>query len=87
MQGLTFWILRRGFWIPGTGFRIRLIPCAVELGFRTPLISGIPDSLSWIMDPGFRITLHVWAKRLLEELACVACKWKYIKESFKVRRN
>ena len=57
MQGLTFWILRRGFWIPGT----------FELNYG----SGILDYLTW-------------AKRLLEELACVAWKWKYIKESFKV---
>ena len=35
--------LSLGFWIPLHGFRIL---CQRELGFRIPIFSGIPDSLS-----------------------------------------
>ena len=54
--------------IPGTGFQDSL---SVELGFRIAINSGIPDSLSYILDSktqnsgfhkpkssGFRIPLH-----------------------------
>ena len=43
---LGFWIPRRRFWIPGTGFR----SSSVELGFRILIVCGIPDSLSCIAD-------------------------------------
>ena len=42
-DSLRFWILRRGsVQISGTGFQY----LSVELGFRIPIVSGIPDSLS-----------------------------------------
>ena len=43
-NNLFFWVVRRGFWTPGTGFRT---PKSVDLGFRTQDSghrSGIPDS-------------------------------------------
>ena len=43
---LGFWIPRRGFQIPGTGFQ----SLSVELGFWIPIVSGIPDSMSCIPD-------------------------------------
>ena len=43
-DSLEFWIPRRGFRIQGTGFQ----PLSVELGFRIPIVSGIPDSLCCI---------------------------------------
>ena len=44
-HNLGFWIPRRGLIrIPGTGFRSLL----EELGVRIPIVSGIPESLSWI---------------------------------------
>ena len=43
IQGsVGFWTPRRGFRIPGTGFQ----SLSVELGFWTPIVSGIPDSFS-----------------------------------------
>ena len=37
----------RGFWIPPCGFRYRNPDSLLaELGFRVPVVSGIPDSLS-----------------------------------------
>ena len=45
-DGLGFWIPRRGFPDSSTGFLIFLL----ELGFRIPVVCGIPDSLSWIPD-------------------------------------
>ena len=46
-DSLRFWILRRGsVQISGTGFQY----LSVELGFRIPIVSGIPDSLSCIPD-------------------------------------
>ena len=44
-HNLGFWIPRRGLIrIPGTGFWSLL----EELGVRIPIVSGIPESLSWI---------------------------------------
>ena len=48
-DSLGFWIPRRGFRIPGTGFQ----SLSVELGFWIPIVSGIPDSLSSFPDSGF----------------------------------
>ena len=46
-DSLRFWILRSGsVQISGTRFQ----SLSVELGFRIPIVSGIPDSLSWIPD-------------------------------------
>ena len=45
-HSLGFWIPRRGFRIPDTGFQY----LSVELGFRIPFVSGIPDSFSCIPD-------------------------------------
>ena len=46
-HNLGFWIPLRGLIrIPGTGFWSLL----EELGVRIPIVSGIPDSLSWIPD-------------------------------------
>ena len=46
-DSLRFWILRRGsVQISDTGFQY----LSVELGFRIPIVSGIPDSLSCIPD-------------------------------------
>ena len=46
-DSLRFWILRHGsVQISGTGFQ----SLSVELGFRIPIVSGIPDSLSCIPD-------------------------------------
>ena len=41
-----FWIPRRGFRIPGTGFQ----SLPVERGFWIPIASGIPDSMSCTPD-------------------------------------
>ena len=50
IQGsLGFWIPRPRFQIPDTGFWI-LDSLLVELGFRIPIVSGIPDSLSLIQN-------------------------------------
>ena len=43
---LGSWIPRRGFRIPGTGFRT----LSVELGFRIPIVSGILDFLNFVPD-------------------------------------
>ena len=43
-DSIEFWIPRRGFRIQGTGFQ----SLSVELGFRIPIVSGIPDSSSCI---------------------------------------
>ena len=43
-DSLGFWIPRRGFRIPGTGFQ----SLPAERGFWIPIVSGIPDSLSCI---------------------------------------
>ena len=75
----TPWILDSRYWIPDS-----INSLAVELGFRTPVISGIPDSLSWIMDPGFWITLHgrrdCWKNLLVwlvsENIQRRASKWE-----------
>ena len=48
-DGLGFWIPRRGFQIPGTGFQ----SLSVELGFWIPVVGGIQNSLSCIPDSGF----------------------------------
>ena len=45
-DSLGFWIPRRRFWIPGTGFR----SSSVEIGFRIVIVCGIPNSLSCIVD-------------------------------------
>ena len=45
-DSLGFWIPRRGFRIPVTGFQ----SFSVELGFWIPIVRGIPDSLSCILD-------------------------------------
>ena len=45
-DSLGFWIPRSGFQIPGTVFQY----LSVELGFWTPIVSGIPDSMSCIPD-------------------------------------
>ena len=45
-DSLGFWIAYLGFWIPGT----RLQSLSVELGFRIPIVSRIPDSLNCIPD-------------------------------------
>ena len=45
-DSLGFWIPRRGFRIPGAGFQ----SFSVELGFWIPIVRGIPDSLSCILD-------------------------------------
>ena len=45
-DSLGFWIPRRGFRIPGT----RFLTFPVELGFRIPMVSRIPDSLSCVPD-------------------------------------
>ena len=63
-DSLGFWIPYPGFRIPGTGFQSLL----VEVAFRLPIVSNIPDSLSCILDyktpdsgfheqefPGYRI--------------------------------
>ena len=54
MQGLTFWILRRGFWIPGTGFLIRLIPWQWNLDSGLQSLAGFRIFLAelWIRDSG-----------------------------------
>ena len=42
-----------GFWIPRRGFRISGIGShyfSVQFGFWIPIVSGIPDSLSRILD-------------------------------------
>ena len=68
-DSLGFWIPRSGFQIPGTVFQY----LSVELGFWTPIVSGIPDSMSCIPDSkirdsgfhikqnfsGFRIPVHM----------------------------
>ena len=41
-NSLRFWIPRRGFWIPDTGFQ----SLSAELGFWIPIVSWIPDSLN-----------------------------------------
>ena len=46
-DGLGFWIPRYGFPDSSTGF---LIVFKLELGFRIPIVCGIPDSLSQIPD-------------------------------------
>ena len=45
-DSLGFWIPRRGFRILGTGFQ----SLSMESGFWIPIVSGIPDSLSCILD-------------------------------------
>ena len=45
-DSLGFWIPRRGFRIPGTGFK----SLSVAVGFWISIVSGIPDSLSCISD-------------------------------------
>ena len=45
-DSLKFWTPRCGFQIPGIGFQ----SLSVELWFRIPVVSGIPDSLSCIPD-------------------------------------
>ena len=63
-DSLGFWIPRPGFRIPGTAFQ----SLSVEVAFRLPIVSDIPDSLSCILDyktpesgfheqefPGYRI--------------------------------
>ena len=45
-DSLGFWLAYLGFWIPGT----RLQSLSVELGFRIPIVSRIPDSLNCIPD-------------------------------------
>ena len=67
-DSLGFWIPHPGFRIPGTGFQ----SLSVEVAFRLPIVSNIPDSLSCILDyktpnsgfyeqefPGYRIP---WAR-------------------------
>ena len=44
------WILDSSTWIPDSKYRIPH-SFSVEIGFRTPVISGIPDSK--VLDPGF----------------------------------
>ena len=56
-NSLGFWILRYGFWI--------LDSLLVKLGFQIPIISGIPDSLSWISEsrylfPGDKMATVRW---------------------------
>ena len=54
-DSLGFWIPRRGFRIPGTGFQ----SLSAELGIWIPIVSGIPDSLSCMPEfqsPGLRIS-------------------------------
>ena len=68
-DSLRFWIPRRGFWILSTGFHT----LSVELGFRIPIVSGIPYSLTCIQDstskiPQFRIPR---AKIFSDSLTCV----------------
>ena len=46
-DSLGFWIPCCGSQIPGTRFLIFL---SVKLGFPPPIVSGIPDSFSWIPD-------------------------------------
>ena len=43
-DSVGFWIPRRGFRIPGTGFQ----SLSVEVGFWISIVSGIPDALSCI---------------------------------------
>ena len=45
-DSLGLWIPRPGFRIPGTGFQ----SLSVEVAFRLPIVSDIPDSLSRILD-------------------------------------
>ena len=45
-DSLVFWIPRRGFQIPDTGFQ----PLSVKVEFWISIVSGIPDSLSCISD-------------------------------------
>ena len=45
-DSLGFWILFRGFWIPGAGFQ----SSSVERGFWIPFLSGISEYLSPILD-------------------------------------
>ena len=47
-----FWIPRRGFRIPGTGFQ----SFSMELGFWIPIVGGISDSLSCIPNPHAKIS-------------------------------
>ena len=66
--GRNFWIPLCGFQITGTG----LDSFSVELGFRIPIASGIPDFTelySRFQIPGFRIP---WAKisRTPDSLTC-----------------
>ena len=46
LNSLGFWIPRCGFRIAGTGFQF----LSAELEFWIPIVSGIPDSLSYILD-------------------------------------
>ena len=48
-DNLGFWIPRRGFRIPDSRYWI-VDSLSVELGFRIQIVSGIPDSLSCILD-------------------------------------
>ena len=43
---LGFWIPRRGFRILGAGFQ----SLSMELGFWIPIVRGIPDSLSCVLN-------------------------------------
>ena len=50
-DSLGFWTPRRGFRIPGTGFRY----LSVELEFWIQVVNGIPDSLGCITDSTSKI--------------------------------
>ena len=52
-DSLRFWIPRRGFRISGTEFQ----SFSVEIGFRNPIVSGIPNSLSFFPDSTSKIFL------------------------------
>ena len=74
---LGFWVQQRVFRIPGAGFQ----SLSVERGFWTPIVDGIPVSLSCIPDskaqdsefyrqksPGSRAVTPILVRRLVKRL-------------------
>ena len=53
-DSLGFWIPRHGFRIPDSGYWYRF-SLSVELGFRIPIFTEIPDSLATFQIPNLKI--------------------------------
>jgi len=89
-DSLGFWIARRGFWIPGNGFQF----LSVEVGFWILIVSGIPDSLSfilvstnnfsWIPESRFADSL-TWGELISTEWASLHA-WPNMHSTFHMRK-